>query len=63
MSDIMANERDATSFVPERKFCVDNGSMIAVLGQLHLLHEDITELSESSVLQYLRTDQTPILWA
>ena len=63
MSDIMASERNAESFVPERKFCVDNGSMIAVLGKLHLLHEDITKLSESSVLQYLRTDQTPILWA
>ena len=63
MSELMAIERGAESFVPERKFCVDNGSMIAVLGKLHLMHRDITELSESSVLQYLRTDQTPILWA
>ena len=63
MSDIMASERTAKSFVPERKFCVDNGSMIAVLGKLHLMHDDTTELSKSSVLQYLRTDQTPILWA
>ena len=63
MSELMATERGSESFVPERKFCVDNGSMIAVLGKLHLMHKDITELSESSVLQYLRTDQTPILWA
>ena len=63
MCDIMASERNAKSFVPERKFCVDNGSMIAVLGKLHLMHDDITELTNSSVLQYLRTDQTPILWA
>ena len=63
MCDIMASERSAKSFVPERKFCVDNGSMIAVLGKLHLDCNDTTELSKSSVLQYLRTDQTPILWS
>ena len=62
MSEVMALERNAKSFVPERKFCVDNGSMIAVLGKLHLNHDDITDISNSSVLQYLRTDQTPILW-
>ena len=63
MSEIMAYERNAESFVPKRKFCVDNGSMIAVLGKLHLMCGDITPLSKSSVLQYLRTDQTPILWS
>jgi len=63
MSEVMTSERNAKSFVPERKFCVDNGAMIAVLGKLHLLHDDLTDLNESSVLQYLRTDQTPILWS
>ena len=42
-------ERNAKSFVPDRKFCVDNGSMIAVLGKLHLKHDDITDINMISI--------------
>ena len=34
MCSLMASERSAESFVPEKMYCVDNGSMIAVLGRL-----------------------------
>lgn len=63
MCDIMAKERGASSHVPERRFCVDNGSMIAVLGRLHLLNGESTPIENSAVNQYLRTDQTVIVWA
>ena len=62
MCDIMAKSRGGTSHVPAKKFCVDNGSMIAVLGRLQLNSGEITTLDESSILQYLRTDHTAIAW-
>ena len=63
MSEIMAKERSSTSFVPPKMYCVDNGSMIAVLGRLHLLHGDSTMPENSGIQQHLRTNETPILWA
>ncbi len=62
MCDIMAKSRGGNSYVPAKKFCVDNGSMIAVLGRLQLNSGEITELENSAILQYLRTDHTAIAW-
>jgi tRNA A37 threonylcarbamoyltransferase TsaD len=60
---MMAGERSAQSFVPEKMYCVDNGSMIAILGRLQLLYGEDTELRQSAINQHLRTNETPILWS
>jgi glycoprotease/Kae1 family metallohydrolase len=62
MCEVMAAERGAASFVPEKSLCIDNGSMIATLGRLHLLWGDCTSLEDSAVRQDLRTDETEIVW-
>jgi N6-L-threonylcarbamoyladenine synthase len=62
MCNIMAEERGATSHVPEKMFCVDNGTMIATLGRLQLAKTGPTLLENSAVRQDLRTDETAITW-
>ena len=62
MCEVMSHSRGATSHVPEKFLCIDNGSMIATLGRLQLLWGDPTKLEDSGVRQDLRTDETPILW-
>ena len=63
MCDMMAEERESTSFAPPRMYCIDNGTMIAKLGFLELKNGRLTDYSQSAIDQYLRTDQTPITWA
>ena len=63
MSSIMAEERSGESHVPPKMYCVDNGSMIAILGRLQLLYGEQTNPEESGILQHLRTNETPILWS
>ena len=62
MCDIMSNERDSRSFAPPRMYCIDNGTMIARLGWLEQGAGRNTPFSLSAIDQYLRTDQTPIIW-
>lgn len=62
MCTVMAAERGLKSHVPDRGFCIDNGSMIAVLGRLHVINGETTPIDRSAVMQHLRTDQTPIVW-
>jgi len=62
MCDEMAGDREGASFAPPRMYCIDNGTMIALLGSLELQHRE-TSLDESAIDQYLRTDQTPIAWS
>lgn len=61
MSSLMAKERDGASYVPPKMYCIDNGTMIARLGWLEL-QKRTTKLHQSAIDQYLRTDQTPIVW-
>ena len=44
-------------------YCIDNGTMIALLGLLQLESIGPTELLDSGVDQMLRTDMTPVAWA
>ena len=44
-------------------YCIDNGTMIARLGWLELGAGRVTQFDKSAIDQYLRTDQTPIIWA
>ena len=63
MSDIMCLERGATAHWPPKMYCIDNGTMIALLGLLQLESIGPTELIDSAVDQMLRTDMTPVAWA
>ena len=63
MSDIMCRERGATAHWPPKMYCIDNGTMIALLGLLQLESIGPTELIDSAVDQMLRTDMTPVAWA
>ena len=63
MCEIMSNERDSQSFAPPRMYCIDNGTMIARLGWLEQGAGRNTLYSMSAIDQYLRTDQTPIIWS
>ncbi|MDP6906459.1 MAG: bifunctional N(6)-L-threonylcarbamoyladenine synthase/serine/threonine protein kinase [Candidatus Thalassarchaeaceae archaeon] len=62
MCDLMAESRGATSHVPEKSLCIDNGSMIATLGRLQLLWGEPTKITDSAIRQDLRTDETDIVW-
>tara|TARA_B100001093_G_scaffold2499_1_gene2439 strand:+ start:3602 stop:4660 length:1059 start_codon:yes stop_codon:yes gene_type:complete len=59
----MAEERSSSSHAPPRMYCIDNGTMIALLGHIELEHGRTTSLAESAVNQYLRTDETTVTWA
>tara|TARA_B100001109_G_scaffold96924_2_gene78968 strand:+ start:1323 stop:2327 length:1005 start_codon:yes stop_codon:yes gene_type:complete len=63
MCELMCEERDSKSFAPPRMYCIDNGTMIARLGWLELGAGRVTKFDNSAIDQYLRTDQTPIIWA
>ena len=58
----MANDREGSSHAPPKMYCIDNGTMIARLGWLEISKRQ-TSLDESAIDQYLRTDQTPIVWS
>jgi len=63
MSRLMCQERGAMAFTPANQYCVDNGTMIAVLGKLTLDSGYSTELEQSAVNQKLRTDHTRVTWS
>ncbi|MEC8709335.1 MAG: UGMP family protein, partial [Candidatus Thermoplasmatota archaeon] len=62
MCEEMSGDREGTSHAPPRMYCIDNGTMIALLGWLEL-QKRTTSLDQSAIDQYLRTDQTPIVWS
>ena len=62
MCELMCEERQSNSFAPPRMYCIDNGTMIARLGWLELESGRVTKYENSAIDQYLRTDQTPIIW-
>ena len=63
MCNLMAGERESTSHAPPRMYCIDNGTMIGLLGYIELQNGRVTPYDESAVDQYLRTDQTQVTWA
>ena len=62
MSEVMCEERECIAFWPEKKYCVDNGTMIAELGRRMIQSELSTEIKNSSINPSLRTDHTTIIW-
>lgn len=63
MTSIMCDERGATGYWPPKMYCIDNGTMIALLGRLQMISSGPTELIDSAVDQMLRTDMTAIAWS
>jgi glycoprotease/Kae1 family metallohydrolase len=62
MSAKMCNQRGDVASWPEKRFCVDNGTMIAELGRRMFNVGLSTDLSSSSVDPSLRTDHTIVTW-
>ena len=62
MTEVMASERGARAYAPDRSLCVDNGAMIAVLGQMMLGAGATTRLEDSAVDQRFRTDEVEVTW-
>lgn len=62
MARLMAEGRGARAFVPEPRYCVDNGAMIAVLGAMMLAAGTTTRLEDSAVRQRFRTDEVEVTW-
>ncbi len=63
MCEQMAEERESSSHAPPRMYCIDNGTMIALLGKIEMDNGRQTHYEQSGVEQYLRTDQTEVTWA
>lgn len=62
MTRIMAEERGATMFVPDRRLCMDNGAMIAWLGNLMYESGVRMKIDDTAVMQRFRTDEVPVTW-
>jgi N6-L-threonylcarbamoyladenine synthase len=65
MARIMCEERGAKLFVPERQFLVDNGAMIAYLGEIMFnagVKTEVRDLDKVDIDQRLRTDMIDVVW-
>ncbi len=62
MIEEMARERGAKMFVPDRKLCVDNGAMIAWLGNLMYSSGVRMSIEDTTVEQRFRTDEVNVTW-
>jgi len=62
MVKIMAEERDATFFVPSKDLCIDNGAMIAWLGFLMYNSGVKMNIEDTIINQRFRTDMVDVTW-
>ena len=58
----MAKERGAEMFVPDRRLCMDNGAMIAWLGNLMYSSGVRMSIDDMTVEQRFRTDEVEVTW-
>lgn len=58
----MAEARGAEMFVPDRRFCMDNGAMIAWLGSEMYSSGVRMDVFETAVRQRFRTDEVEVSW-
>ena len=58
----MAHARGAEMYVPDRRFCMDNGAMIAWLGYEMYNSGTRMDVSETIVRQRFRTDEVEVNW-
>ena len=62
MINEMAEERGAEMFVPDRRLCMDNGAMIAWLGNLMYSSGVRMSIEDTTVEQRFRTDEVEVTW-
>lgn len=62
MCRIMCKERGAKFFVPDRSLLVDNGAMIAFLGEIMFKSGIGEKLSEIDIKPRQRTDEVEVTW-
>jgi len=62
MMGVMAEERGATLFATDERFCIDNGAMIAQAGWEMYRSGVVTKLSETTCTQRFRTDEVEVTW-
>lgn len=62
MLKVMADEHYAKFYMPEMKYCGDNGAMIAWLGQLTYKYFGAVDISDTSIIQRFRTDEVDVPW-
>ncbi|MDY9924087.1 bifunctional N(6)-L-threonylcarbamoyladenine synthase/serine/threonine protein kinase [Methanobacterium sp.] len=62
MLEVMTREHYADFFMPEMKYCGDNGAMNAWLGLLMQQHGMKQDIADTHVIQRYRTDQVDIPW-
>lgn len=58
----MAHARGAEMYVPDRRFCMDNGAMIAWLGAEMYNSGVRMDVSDTAVRQRFRTDEVEVTW-
>ncbi|MDR3075232.1 MAG: bifunctional N(6)-L-threonylcarbamoyladenine synthase/serine/threonine protein kinase [Candidatus Methanoplasma sp.] len=62
MVRIMAEDRGAEMSVPDRKLCVDNGAMIAWLGNIMYGSGVRMDIKDTAIRQRFRTDEVDVVW-
>lgn len=62
MCKIMCEERGVKFFCPERNLLVDNGAMIAYLGEIMFRAGIIEDISKLDILPRQRTDDLEVIW-
>ena len=62
MLNKMAKEHYAKFYMPEMKFCGDNGAMIAWLGILTSQNFGFQDISQTNIIQRYRTDEVDAPW-
>jgi N6-L-threonylcarbamoyladenine synthase/protein kinase Bud32 len=62
MLEVMTQEHFAEFFMPEMKYCGDNGAMNAWLGLLMYHHSKKMDIGDTRVKQRFRTDQVDVPW-
>lgn len=62
MVGIMAEERGARMFCPDRRLCMDNGAMIAWLGNVMYASGVRMRIEDTAVRQRFRTDEVRVVW-
>jgi N6-L-threonylcarbamoyladenine synthase/protein kinase Bud32 len=62
MLEVMAQEHYAEFFMPEMKYCGDNGAMNAWLGLIMYQNSKKMDIGDTRVKQRFRTDQVDVPW-
>lgn len=62
MMQIMCEERKASLYATDERFCIDNGAMIAQAGLQMFLTDQATKWEDSGITQRYRTDEVEVTW-